>query len=106
MMVPFASVFNREEGIWKSVVEPMLETVKRVEVALEVELPIAKSVLFVVPFSACTARYAYGDVVPMPTLAPIKVATVGLVCVEEATYAAIVPRLNIPEMPTLNPPPA
>ena len=34
MMVPFALVLRIDEGIWKSVVEPVFETLKRVEVAL------------------------------------------------------------------------
>ena len=33
MMVPFTLVFSREEGSWKSVVEPVLEMEKSVEVA-------------------------------------------------------------------------
>ena len=32
MMVPFASVFSIEEGTWKSVVEPVFDTAKSVEV--------------------------------------------------------------------------
>ena len=53
-----------------------------------------------------TESAAYGEVVPMPTLPPIKLATVGLVCVVEAIKAEMVPRLKMPDMPTLSPPPA
>ena len=45
MMVPLLLVFNREEGSWKRVVEPILFTEKRVEVAVPaVEEPTAKRV--------------------------------------------------------------
>ncbi len=46
MTVPLAFVFKIDEGIWKSVVEPMLFTENKVENApvFDVE-PIAKSVV-------------------------------------------------------------
>jgi len=53
-----------------------------------------------------TESAANGDVVPIPTLPPIKVATTGFVCVVEAMNAAMVPREKMPEMPTSRPPPA
>ena len=46
-MVPLKLVFNSEDGIWKSVVEPVLFTLKSVEVAVAVEDAIKKR--FVVP---------------------------------------------------------
>ena len=45
----------------KSVVEPMLLTVKRVEVALAVEEPIAKSVVAVSPLLVWIENFANGD---------------------------------------------
>ena len=46
MMVPFAFVFKREDGIWKRVVEPVFDMEKSVEVApAAVDELMTKSVL-------------------------------------------------------------
>ncbi len=68
MTVPLLSVFSIEEGIWKSVVEPVLLTLKSVVVADAVELPMAKSVVAVSPLLALIENLANGDVEPTPTL--------------------------------------
>ena len=48
-IVPFALVFRIEDGSWKSVVEPVFETEKRVALTpAEVVLEIAKSVVVAV----------------------------------------------------------
>ena len=46
---------------------PILETLKRVVVALAVDEAIAKSVVLVAPLAAAIVRFAYGVVVPTPT---------------------------------------
>ena len=69
-IVPFRSVVSTVLGIWKSVVEPMLETENRVEVAVPaVEEPMANKVVgepYVV-VAAYMERSAYGEEVPIPT---------------------------------------
>ena len=57
--------FTRPEpsAVWT---EPVLETENRVLVALAVDEPIAKSVVFVSPAFAWTERFAYGVVEPNP----------------------------------------
>ena len=51
-IVPLALVVRSADGIWKSVVEPMLLMEKRVEVAAEVEEPISKRLVYVAPLLA------------------------------------------------------
>src|SRR3989344_4919151 len=75
MMVPFASVFHNDDGTRNSVVEPMLFTEKRVEVALAVDDPTAKSVVLVSLSFACTESFAKGVVEPTPNF-PATEATV------------------------------
>ncbi len=58
-IVPPTVVFNMDDGIWKSVVEPMLFTEKSVEVAPELVVEeIAKSVLFTDVDAAWSERSA------------------------------------------------
>jgi hypothetical protein len=64
-IVPEELVVRRAEGIWKSVVLPMLETLKSVEVAALVEEPMAKSVVAVSPLLVWMENLAQGDVEPM-----------------------------------------
>ena len=72
-------------------------------VALAVEVEMETS--GVVPSDgAASENCAYGDVVPMPTLPPMKLAATGFVCVDEATYEEMVPREKMPEIPELIPP--
>ena len=67
MMVPFALVLRRDDETWKSVVEPMLLILKRVEVAPELVVEeSAKSVVFTDVDAAWSERSAYGEVVPRP----------------------------------------
>ena len=71
MMVPLLSVLRIDDGIWKSVVEPVFSTEKSVEVAPVLEvLPIAKRRFEtrLVVEAAWTERSAVGLVVPIPTL--------------------------------------
>ena len=68
-MVPFASVFNTDEGIWKSVVDPMFETEKSVDVApVEVVDEITNNVRFIDVDAAWSDNSAYGEVLPNPRL--------------------------------------
>ena len=68
--MPLASVFNIEEGIWKSVVEPVLEIENSVEVEkvlpLSVVEPIANNVVAVELALAWIANLANGDEVATP----------------------------------------
>ena len=72
-------VFNREEGIWKSVVEPVFEILKSVEVEKTlptlVEEEMAKRLVLVEEALFSMVRVAYGDEVPRPTfpVVPTKV---------------------------------
>ena len=68
-IVPFALVVRSVEGIWKSVVEPVLLIEKSVLVAKDaVEEPMAKSVVpEYVEEAAAMENLANGLVVPMPT---------------------------------------
>jgi hypothetical protein len=70
-MVPLLLVVRTVDGIWKSVVEPVLEIEKSEEVAKEaVELEIWKRVLLKFPavvVETCMAKAANGDEVPTPT---------------------------------------
>jgi hypothetical protein len=69
-MVPPAFVFKSDEASWKSVVEPMLLTLNRVEVEKDaVDEPIAKSVSGEpsVVVEVKTESLANGDDVPIPT---------------------------------------
>ena len=70
-MVPLLLVLRIELGIWKGVVEPVLLTLNRVEVAkAAVEEEMAKARLLdeeAVGVRA-TVSAAYGEVVPKPTL--------------------------------------
>ncbi len=70
MITPFESVLSIEDGIWKRVVEPLLETEKRVDVAIpSVVGPWSvKSGMFEADEVATTVRRAAGEVVPMPML--------------------------------------
>ena len=69
MMVPPALVVRSADGIWKSVVDPVFEILKSVEVApvLVVE-EMVKSVLLREVDAAWRESVAYGEVVPRPRL--------------------------------------
>lgn len=71
MIVPDVSVLRRAEGIWKSVVEPMLLTENNVDVAKADVVDAITNKLRGLPNPevdvATTETIAYGDVVPIPT---------------------------------------
>ncbi len=61
MIVPLLLVFRSEEESWKSVVEPVFETLNNVVVAEAVEEPMAKSVVLVEPLLAWIENFAQGE---------------------------------------------
>ncbi len=66
IMVPFALVLRRDEGIWKRVVEPVLEILKSVEVAEAVDEATARTVVAKVSVGfTWRANRAEGDVEPI-----------------------------------------
>ena len=65
-MVPLLSVLSSDEESWKSVVEPVFDIEKIVEVADAVEEPMAKSVVAVSPLLVAIESLANGEEVPMP----------------------------------------
>jgi hypothetical protein len=66
-IVPFESVLRSELESWKSVVEPVFETEKRVEVAAEVDEPMAKRVFAVSPLFVAIENLAKGLEEPTPS---------------------------------------
>ena len=119
MMVPLLLVFNREEGSWKSVVEPIALTEKRFELTpAPVEEAMTKRSGLMALLDACIANCAAGVVVPTPTRPAL--STMKLVAVEEPItkegafpsvlvglterrpYGEVLPTPTFPEPKTVN----
>ena len=78
MIVPPALVLRSDEGNWKSVVEPMFDMEKSVEVApLLVVDEMVKSVWFTEVDAAWSERSANGEVVPRPRFPVAELNTSG-----------------------------